>query len=365
MDLAALGLSKNTEALLRKARLETAEDVLLLSGPELAAQARLPAPEAAALLRHIFARVYPTSSVPRTAQDLFRCRAARLSTGDAVLDGVLGGGLTPGITEVFGKSGVGKTQLGLQLCAMAAGPKALGGLDGGAIYISTEQPFPVSRFHDIAAARFPSINPIDILDRTHIVHIRDHETQQHILTCYLGATVVRLNARVVVVDSIAANFRGGDVDVASAKTTTGQPSTALADRAGMLYEVGRALKQVADTHGCVIVCLNQVVDVFAGIRQHHYQPVNQPGDFEYQNDQTAPTLGLAWSNMVTTRVRMSRVDRFPAAASSFEQQQQGKPMDAETASLYVSRTLQVGFAPHLPASSCRYSVTLRGVVGLA
>ncbi|KAJ3164898.1 DNA repair protein xrcc3 [Geranomyces variabilis] len=365
MDLAALGLSKNTEALLRKARLETAEDVLLLSGPELAAQARLPAPEAAALLHHIFARVYPTSSNPRTAQDLFRCRAARLSTGEAVLDGVLGGGLTPGITEVFGKSGVGKTQLGLQLCAMAAGPKALGGLDGGAIYISTEQPFPVSRFHDIAAARFPTINPIDILDRTHIVHIRDHETQQHILTCYLGATVARLNARVVVVDSIAANFRGGDVDLASAKTT-GYPSTALADRAGMLYEVGRALKQVADTHGCVIVCLNQVVDVFARewpVRQHHHQqPDNQPGDFEYQKNHTAPTLGLAWSNMVTTRVRMSRVDRFPAACSL---EQQGKPMDAETASLYVSRKLQVSFAPHLPASSCRYSVTSRGVVGLA
>ncbi|KAJ3181705.1 DNA repair protein xrcc3 [Geranomyces variabilis] len=363
MDLAALGLSKHTEALLRKAHLETAEDILLLSGPELAAQARLPTPKAAALLRHIFTRVYPTSSVPRTAQDLFTCRAARLSTGDAVLDSVLGGGLTPGITEVFGKSGVGKTQLGLQLCVMAAGPTALGGLDGGAIYISTEQPFPVSRFHNIAAARFPTISPIDILDRTHIVHIRDHETQQHILTCYLGATVARLNARVVVVDSIAANFRGGDVDLSSS-TTTGA-NTALADRAGMLYEVGRALKHVADTHGCVIVCLNQVVDVFAKewpARQQLPQP-DQPGNFEHQNNQTAPTLGLAWANMVTTRVRMSRVDRYPAAAGSLNQQ--GKPMDAETASLYVSRTLQVGFAPHLPASSCRYSVTSRGVVGLA
>ncbi|KAJ3151208.1 DNA repair protein xrcc3 [Geranomyces michiganensis] len=354
MDLAALGLSKNTEALLRK---ETAEDVLLLSVTELAAQARLPTSEAAAVLRHLFARVYPSSCVPRTARDLVTDSNVRLSTGDAVLDEVLRGGLTPGITEVFGKSGVGKTQLGMQLCAMAAGPAALGGLDGGAIYISTEQPFPVSRFHEIAAAHFPTMNPIHILDRMHIVHICDRETQQHILTYCLGPAIARLKARVVVVDSIAANFRYGDVTTSSASSTAVAGVNALADRAGMLYELGRALKHAADVHGCVIVCLNQVVDVFskgwpARLQQH-------PAAYDH-HQQIAPTLGLAWANMVTTRIRMSRVDRYPAIPAL---EQQGKAMDAETARTYVSRTLQVSFAPHLPASSCRYSVTSSGVAG--
>ncbi len=51
----------------------------------------------------------------------------RLTLGCSVLDRAMGGGLlTRGITEVFGESGVGKTQLCLQLCLTAQLPVAEG-----------------------------------------------------------------------------------------------------------------------------------------------------------------------------------------------------------------------------------------------
>lgn len=56
----------------------------------------------------------------------------RLSLGCPVLDGLLRGGLPlGGITELAGRSSVGKTQLALQLCLAVQLPRRLGGLEAG------------------------------------------------------------------------------------------------------------------------------------------------------------------------------------------------------------------------------------------
>ena len=58
--------------------------------------------------------------------------SGRLSVGCAILDaGLRGGLLVPGLTEIAGTSGAGKTQLCLQLCLTVQLPREHGGLNTG------------------------------------------------------------------------------------------------------------------------------------------------------------------------------------------------------------------------------------------
>lgn len=59
----------------------------------------------------------------------------------------------------------------------------------------------------------------------------------------------------------------------------------------------------------------------------------------------SPALGLTWTNQLLMRLLVDR--RRPEEAVL------GQP----------GRTLRVGFAPHLPPSSCSYTVTAKGVRG--
>lgn len=54
-----------------------------------------------------------------------------LNTGCSIIDKTINGFPTKGITEVFGESGVGKTQLALQLALQVQELEENGGLDGG------------------------------------------------------------------------------------------------------------------------------------------------------------------------------------------------------------------------------------------
>jgi len=72
-----------------------------------------------------------------------REQVGKLSTNSKELNALLGGGVeTQAITELFGKFGSGKTQLGHQLAVNVQLPKKEGGLDGTAIYIDTENSLP-------------------------------------------------------------------------------------------------------------------------------------------------------------------------------------------------------------------------------
>ena len=78
----------------------------------------------------------------------------RCSTGSKALDELLLGGIeTQAVTEFYGEFGSGKSQICHRLCATAAQPAGLGGLDGGIIYIDTEGTFRPERVEQIARAR--------------------------------------------------------------------------------------------------------------------------------------------------------------------------------------------------------------------
>lgn len=63
-------------------------------------------------------------------------------------------------------------------------------------------------------------------------------------------------------------------------------------------------------------------------------------------------LGLAWANMVTTRLQLSRTAHTVP--------------DPHWATLAVSvRTLEVVFSSHLPNDTCHFIVTRAGVFGIS
>ena len=63
-----------------------------------------------------------------------------------------------------------------------------------------------------------------------------------------------------------------------------------------------------------------------------------------------PVLGLAWANMVTTRLQMSRTPHTVP--------------DPDTGLEATVRTLDVTFSPHLPKKSCSFIVARSGVYGI-
>ncbi|HEX4919287.1 MAG TPA: helix-hairpin-helix domain-containing protein, partial [Candidatus Bathyarchaeia archaeon] len=78
------------------------------------------------------------------ADELMKMKAnvLRLSTGSKAFDELIGGGLeTQTITEVYGEYGVGKSILCHQLAVNVQLPVERGGLNGGALYLDTEQTF--------------------------------------------------------------------------------------------------------------------------------------------------------------------------------------------------------------------------------
>ena len=150
----------------------------------------------------------------RTASSLHAdaSHTRKLSTGCAVLDGPLGGGLdSHGITELAGEAGVGKA-LALQLVLQSQLPPSLGGLGGGAVLLHADSPSAASslappRLAGAFAAKHARLGATleKLLENVFVLQI---ESVEHLWTT-LGARVEELlmnkRVRLLVLDSVAAS----------------------------------------------------------------------------------------------------------------------------------------------------------------
>jgi DNA repair protein RadA len=144
-----------------------------------------------------------------TAEQLAKKQRAqlKLTTGCEALDKLMKGGIpTQSITEFYGEFGSGKSQICQQLCVTVQLPIEEGGLNGGALYIDTEQIFDTSRILQIAR-RFSRIDMKKGVLRRIIVAQAFTSAHQMMLLENCDEVIKENNIKLIVVDSLTSHFR--------------------------------------------------------------------------------------------------------------------------------------------------------------
>jgi len=129
----------------------------------------------------------------------------KLTTGCPSLDRLLGGGIeTQTITEFYGEFGTGKSQICQQLCVTVQLPYEKGGLEGGALYIDTENTFRPERIMQIAP-RF-GLNPDEVLKN--IIYAEAYTSNHQMVLLENADEVIKENnIRLIIIDSVTSHFR--------------------------------------------------------------------------------------------------------------------------------------------------------------
>jgi hypothetical protein len=189
-----------------------------------------------------------------------------------------------------------------------------GGLEGSAVYIHSEGPFPSTRL-DQLTNEYPPLEREELKNHIHTIRIKDSEEQYRVLAYQLPAFLEmqrrpgRKRVRVVVIDSISAIYRSEPT----------QPGKKF-DKMSQICEIGTRLKKMASQHGVAIVAINQVSDVPTSNTNSNLEQLENWMDFQLVNNEEnnhmiglyiqsllkKPVLGLSWSNSVNTRIRLAR-----------------------------------------------------------
>ncbi|XP_076055873.1 DNA repair protein XRCC3-like isoform X2 [Oratosquilla oratoria] len=199
----------------------------------------------------------------------------------------------------------------------------------GTAYICTESQFPARRLRQMAdhcrvhhpfAQCSPNSSSRSLDKWTNNIHVQHIANMEDLLNCIQKQLPMLMQHRevgLVVIDSVAAVFRVEDAQSQS--------------RSQSLTALGYALHQLAMTKNLAVLALNQVTSARGHDVLH--------GSF----DDFVPALGLAWSNLITTRLALSR--KYP------QSQQCVIPV----------RNLEVHFSPWLPRASANFIITEEGL----
>lgn len=250
--------------------------------------------------------------VSYTCDKLPKENELRVKTGCIEIDELLKGGFRRGtLTEIYGESGSGKTLVAIQAAAHNSAT--------GCVFICTEDLFPVKRFAQISSNH-------DYSKNVYIEHITE---AQNLLSCMrvsLPKLLEKHKPALIVIDSVAAPFRS--------------EYSNYVQRAEDLRELAVSLISLAQSHNLAIVCINQVTTSFDG------------------TDNVLPTLGLAWSNMVSTRLCLKKTNQtIHISQLSLESKEKCKSTEPSA----VVRKLSVMFAPDLSNSAVKFIITSTGI----
>jgi DNA repair protein RadA len=173
----------------------------------------------------------------------YRKKIDRISTGSKKLDDLLLGGIeTHAITEFYGASSTGKTQLCHTLAVIATELEAV----SKSLYVDTNGTFRPERIVSIARAR-----GLDIAHTSaNILYTRAMTSQhQQLFIEQLTSRIEKGNMkiRLLVVDSAIANYRAEFLG-----------SSMLPERQQRLYRFMSMLSNIAQMYGIAVVVTNQI-----------------------------------------------------------------------------------------------------------
>ena len=183
-----------------------------------------------------------------------RQKIGRIATGTNCLDSLFGGGLeTQALTEVYGEFGCGKTQFAHTMSVMVQKPKEEGGLDGGVLYIDTENTFRPERIVSIAKAH--NMDPLSVLQNITVARAQSSSHQTLILEG-AGPVIEANNIKLIVADSAVGLFRSEYLGRGT-----------LSNRQQKINHFVHLLSRSAEIYNCAAIATNQVMaspDVFFG-----------------------------------------------------------------------------------------------------
>lgn len=193
------------------------------------------------------------------------------TTGDSNLDKLLGGGIfTHGITEIYGESATGKSQLLMQLSLSIQLPNNLNGFGAQCVFITTEGNLPTKRINEIIHARVEFKDNGISQDNIFTVNCNDWVNQEHILNVQLPVLLEQNpSIKLVIIDSISHHLR---VELENKSFKDSQ------DNRFQIDKMAENLLDLAQSYGCAIVVANQV-----GEKPLPDHPLQQNiMDYEYQ-----------------------------------------------------------------------------------
>lgn len=291
----------------------TTSDILTLDAVDLAKRAQVPVPELRrlqqAVVSALHAQLGVADSLEKVTSDWHATEWRTISTLDERLDAELGGGIPTGyLTEITGESGAGKTQFLLTLLLSAQLPQPHGGLSKSALYISTEAPLATTRLtqlldqHPRLAALPAAAKPT--LSRILSIQTPDLEYQEHVLRYQLPVAIARHGVGLVVLDSVAANYRAEFDGPSRGGAGRRAGIDAMAARSGMLVQLGALLRAVARTHNVAVVVANQVSDRFEAAAGPPASSARNPSH-NNSNSQRGPTPGPPSQEGAAPRLSLS------------------------------------------------------------
>ena len=186
------------------------------------------------------------SFIPASELIKMRQNLLRLSSGSKSIDELLGGGLeSQTISEFYGQYGVGKSILCHQLCVNVQKPVDQGGLNGGALYIDTEQTFRPEWI--VRMSNHLGMDPDTVAHN--IIYAEAYTSDHQILLLEKADQVIKENnIRLIVVDSLTAHFRSEYLG-----------REMLADRQQKINKHLHRLVRLARAFNAVAVVTNQVM----------------------------------------------------------------------------------------------------------
>jgi len=182
------------------------------------------------------------------ASDLMKLREnlRHLSTGSKEIDKLIGGGLeSQTITEFYGEYSVGKSVLCHQLAVNAQLPIEKGGLNGGALYLDTENTFRPEWIAKMAHAL--KLDP-ETVGRNIIYSEAFNSDHQMLILENADKIVQENNLKLLIVDSLTAHFRSEYLG-----------REMLAERQQKLNSHLHRLMRLARAFNAVAVVTNQVM----------------------------------------------------------------------------------------------------------